>query len=265
MRFLFASISVLTLAGCNAGGNAGSALVDNFTLRTGIVAETPRSVVVRYNSMSSSLAEATAIAQAHCQTGRYDAALQTTSQASDFVIDAQFLCISSPTATAPTPSGSADIYLLHKSADLGDPEAMFKLGVLYSDKHGELPPDYPQSMLWLHRAADKGNSNAMALIGAAYIKGGIGVTADPTEAMRWLTKAANLGNAPSMAVLGTMYYQGIGVKMDKTEAAQWFRKAADLGVVQAMKILGQMYEEGVGVPVDKAEAQRWYQKATQKQ
>jgi len=62
-------------------------------LKTGIVAETPRSVVVRYNVLTSSLAEATSLAEYHCQKHGHDAALQQSSEASNLVVDAQYLCM----------------------------------------------------------------------------------------------------------------------------------------------------------------------------
>ena len=97
MRLLLVGVTALGLCGCGNGQSVSSGLlgplVDNFNLRTAIVAETPRSVVIRYNTVSSSLAEATTMAQARCQIRGRDAVLQTNRQTDDFLSDAQFMCL----------------------------------------------------------------------------------------------------------------------------------------------------------------------------
>jgi hypothetical protein len=93
VRALSTALLLLTLAGCSSGGTAGNSLVDNFRLRTGIVAETPKSVIVRYNTLSSSLAEATELAEAHCKAHGRDAVLQQTMRANDMVADVNYLCM----------------------------------------------------------------------------------------------------------------------------------------------------------------------------
>jgi hypothetical protein len=97
MRFRVIIIATLAVAGYGNSGQVTSELLDpladNFALRTAIVAETPRSVVIGYNTVSSSLAEATAMAQSRCQQRGRDAMLQTNQPTDDFLNDSQFACL----------------------------------------------------------------------------------------------------------------------------------------------------------------------------
>jgi TPR repeat protein len=182
---------------------------------------------------------------------------------------AVFACIvpSSGGPVVAATGGSAppvDSESMHRSADLGDADAMFKLGVLYSgvpSALGHLPSDYGQSMLWLHRAADHGNSNAMAFIGTYYLKGQDGLTADRGEAIRWLRKASELGNSLAMYALGMVLDRGPGPPADKEEAKRWFIKSAQLGFVDAMTMTGVKH----GQDRDYVEAMHWFRIAAEKQ
>ena len=219
-----------------------------------------------------------------------------------------FACVvpSSGVRSVPSTVNSAtvaDLEILRRSADLGDADAMFKLGVFYSgasNGQDHVAPDLEQSMLWLRRSADHGNSNAMALIGAAYIKGQYGFRADPAEAIRWLRKAANLGNLVAMYSLGMLLNQESSTPTEKSQSMQWFiksaqlgftdsmtmaglgyalggggqppnyleamhwlRMAGDKGVVEAMFFVAYFYRYGLGVAINYAEAMRWAQNASQ--
>jgi TPR repeat protein len=173
-----------------------------------------------------------------------------------------------PVAANATSALPVDINLLHHSADLGDTDAMVKLGVLYSgigSSLGHLPPDYGQSMLWLHRAADEGNSNAMAFIGASYLRGEDGLKADQGEAVRWLRKASELGNPAAMYSLGMVLGHGPSTPADKAEAMKWFIKSAQLGSVDAMTMAGIQYVSGVnGQGPNYVEANYWFRSAADK-
>lgn len=186
---------------------------------------------------------------------------------------AVFACIipSSGGPVVAAAGGSAppvDSESVHRSADLGDADAMFKLGVLYSgvsSAPGHMPADFVQSMLWLRRAADHGNSDAMALIGASYIKGQDGLTADRGEAIRWLRKASELGNAPAMYALGMVLDRDPGTPADKAEARIWFIKSAKLGFLDAMTMTGVRYiSPEHGQAPDYGEAMHWLRMAAEK-
>jgi TPR repeat protein len=186
---------------------------------------------------------------------------------------AVFACITPssggpPAAAKATGVAFGDINSLHRSADLGDTDAMVRLAVLYSgtlSPLGDLPPDYGQSMLWLRRAADQGNSNAMAFIGAFYITGQDGLKADQGEAVRWLRKASDLGNSTAMYSLGMALEHGPGTPADKAEAMRWFIRSAQLGSVDAMTMSGIRYISGVnGQGPNYVEAIHWFQTAADK-
>jgi TPR repeat protein len=154
-----------------------------------------------------------------------------------------------------------------KAADKGDANAMFELGVLYSngqDSNGQgVPQDYAKAREWFEKAADKDNSGAMFYLGVLYADG-LGVAQDYSKAREWYEKAADKGHAGAMSNLGVFYGNGQGVAQDYTKAREWFEKAAEKDDTNAMGNLGLLYENGDGVAKDHAKAREWYEKAADK-
>lgn len=104
-------------------------------------------------------------------------------------------------------------------AQAGDPDAQFRLGVMYAEGKG-VAPDDAEAALWFERAAAQGNPSAQYNLGASYV-------------------------------------DGAGVSKDMETAAKWFRRAADQGIVLAQLNLGMLYAAGAGVPQDNVEAMKW--------
>lgn len=127
--------------------------------------------------------------------------------------------IPSVRSTEPNINYTDALETYHRSADQGDPEAEFKIGLLYSQGHG-VAQDYAQAAVWYR-------------------------------------KAANHGDASAQAALGALYFLGEGVPQDYADAAVWFQKAADAGVIRAQYMLGTLYATGRGVQQDYAEAYFW--------
>ena len=74
------------------------------------------------------------------------------------------------------------------SADQGDAEAQFNLGVAY--RHGDgVPQDYVEAVMWCRKAADQGLAEAQHHLGYAYHNGN-GVPNDLVEAYAWYNVAA---------------------------------------------------------------------------
>ncbi len=88
------------------------------------------------------------------------------------------------------PRGGRD--RLREAAEGGDPEACYRLGLVYQSGSGRLPKDDLSAALWFRRAAEAGHRGAMAALADAYL-GGHGVLRDPREAARW-REAARQGS-----------------------------------------------------------------------
>jgi trehalose/maltose transport system substrate-binding protein len=148
-----------------------------------------------------------------------------------------------------------------KAADKGDGSAMNHLGELYKEGGPGLAQDNAQARAWYQKAADKGDAEAMYKLGQLYWEGGPGLAQDYAEAREWYQKAAEAGNAVGMNKLGYLYRYGLGVAQDYAQAREWFQKAADKGDAEAMNNSGTLYRDGRGVAQDYAQARQWYQRA----
>ncbi len=73
---------------------------------------------------------------------------------------------------------------LRESAEAGDPEACFQLGLAHRRGERHRLKDDLTAVLWFRKAAEAGHPEAMAALAEAYL-GGHGVLRDPREAKRW--------------------------------------------------------------------------------
>jgi TPR repeat protein len=150
---------------------------------------------------------------------------------------------------------------LRKSAEQGDAEARFHLGVCYENGSG-VAKDEKEVVRWYRQAADQGHAIAQFNLGGCYATGS-GVVKDEKEAVRWYRQAAQQGHAVAQFNLGQCYTNGSGVAKDEKEAARWYQQAAEKGYAMAQFNLGVCYTNGSGVPKDVKEAVRWYRQAAE--
>lgn len=148
---------------------------------------------------------------------------------------------------------------LVKSAEQGDAESQFRLGLKYQKGDG-VPKSPLKSSEWCRRAAEQGLVDAQYHLGLIYSLGA-GVPIDKPESRRWYQKAAEGGHVEAQVKLGEIYSYGIDAPEDYQKSLLWFRKAADHGNEFAQVYVGMAYEFGKGVQVDHAKAAEWYQKA----
>ena len=148
------------------------------------------------------------------------------------------------------------------AAEQGDPEAQYKLGLLYQKGRG-VEQDYAKAVEWFQKAADKNHALAQYELGVAYRRGQ-GVEKDYAKALKWYRKAADQGCAPAQCDLGFMYDNGhgrkAGLRCGRPVVSQGGR-ARQLAPAQSN--LGVMYENGRGVEKDPAQAVQWYRKAAE--
>lgn len=145
---------------------------------------------------------------------------------------------------------------LRKAARSGNPEAQFRLGVMFGNGDG-VALDYDQAREWFEKAAAQGHENALITLAWMYANGA-GVETNETRARELYLKAAECGSAKAQYVVGTMFrFAQYGVEKDLKRAVQWYLKAADQGMPTAQFALGKMLMEGKGVVQDDAAALQW--------
>ena len=147
-------------------------------------------------------------------------------------------------------------------ADLGNPTAQVRLGLMYARGHG-VPRDDAEAVRWYRKAAEQGFAWGETNLGYMYSVGR-GVDKDDAQAVEWYRKAAATDFAMAQDNLGVMYRDGRGVTRDPVAAVDWFRKAAAVGYLEGQNNLGYMYASGQGVAQDDAEAVQWYRKAAER-
>ncbi|KAM7209284.1 hypothetical protein V8F20_000334 [Naviculisporaceae sp. PSN 640] len=128
--------------------------------------------------------------------------------------------------------------LFTQAADLGHPEANFRMGDAY--EHGKLncPRDPALSVHFYTGAAERGHSGAMMGLCAWYMVGAEPILEkDEEEAYEWARKAAELGNVKAQYTVGYFTEMGIGCRRDILEANVWYVKAADAGDARATQRL----------------------------
>lgn len=108
----------------------------------------------------------------------------------------------------------------------------------------------------IRASAEEGDAEAQYKLGLMYDAGQV-VTQNKAEAVKWYRLAAEQEYARAQNNLGTMYFYGTGVPQNSAEGAKWYRLAAEQGISEAQFNLGVMYDDGEGVPKDYAESYHW--------
>ena len=116
----------------------------------------------------------------------------------------------------------------------------------------------------LHREAEDGDAEAMYKLGDCYYFGKGGADVDRKEAVVWFKKGARLENVDCMRDLGFCYYNGDGIGQDRRQAFYWTRRAAETGDGNALGMMGMMYEKGHGTLLDIHRALGYYRQANAK-
>jgi TPR repeat protein len=159
-----------------------------------------------------------------------------------------------------------DEYVLAKRAwrmlaESGNPEAAYKLAMLFDTGADGVNQDSAQAAYWYLQAAEAGHLHAQHNLAVAYASGD-GVEMDISKALKWWKRAAQVGNKDSQYNLGILYAMGThGVKKNLEKAKKWWRKAAMKGDPMAQYNLGTIYANGEGHVRSYCEAIRWWEKS----
>jgi len=113
--------------------------------------------------------------------------------------------------------------LLSPLAAEGDPEAQFRMAIMYQN--------------------------------------GLGMVKNDQSAFDNMKAAAEQDHALAMHGLGFMYMEGECTEKDMPLALEWFHKASDAGMQGSMTTLAMMYRDGNGVEQNQDEANRLFKLA----
>ncbi len=186
---------------------------------------------------------------------------------------------------------------LRELAQKGDPDAMGKLGTLFTTGV-TAPPDLKEGLKWIRKSAEAGWPKAQYDL-AGHLLFGRGVSPDKNEALEWMDRAAKGGHANAQYSLGAANANADGMARNLETARQWLLKArrsgdpklsgrakqllakvesgdlrelpdlktlgasAAKGVADAQYRLGRVYREGIGVVQDYLKAEIFFRKSAQ--
>ncbi|PYH91896.1 hypothetical protein BO71DRAFT_358404 [Aspergillus ellipticus CBS 707.79] len=156
--------------------------------------------------------------------------------------------------------------LYYAAAKQGHAQSAYRVAVcceIGQEEGGGTKRDPFKAVDWYKRAARLGDPPAMYKMGMIMLKGLLGQQKNPREGVEWLKRAADradIENPHALHELALMYAGGNEfVAMDEIYASQLFHQAADLGYKFSQFRLGSAYEYGLmGCPVDPRQSIIWY-------
>lgn len=150
-------------------------------------------------------------------------------------------------------ASTGDLFLA--SANKGDREAQFKVGLMYLNGNDGFPKDERKAFHWLNKAASQDHTNAQFEIGMMYYKPG---NDDNSQAESLLLKAADKGHSNAQYFLAAIYSQN----QQYDDAARWLDRAFQNNHEEALEMLIDLYMSGkLGSP-DKDRVLRWLEQAS---
>ncbi|KAF5667961.1 hypothetical protein FHETE_5501 [Fusarium heterosporum] len=157
------------------------------------------------------------------------------------------------------------------AAKLGHAAAAYRTAVCCEIGHedgGGTRKDPLKAIQWYKRAATLGDPPAMYKVGMILLKGLLGQPRNPREAVGWLKRAAERADAENphaLHELGLLYESAQPndvIIRDEAYAYSLFLQAADLGYKFSQYRLGCAFEYGLlGCPIDPRQSIQWYSRA----
>ncbi|CAK46378.1 hypothetical protein AnigIFM59636_008034 [Aspergillus niger] len=158
--------------------------------------------------------------------------------------------------------------LYHSAAKSGHAQSAYRVAVcceIGQEEGGGTKRDPFKAVQWYKRAASLGDPPAMYKMGMILLKGLLGQAKNPREGISWLKRAADRADAENPHALHelALMYANAGpndvVVRDEAYASQLFHQAAELGYKFSQFRLGSAYEYGLmGCPVDFRQSIIWY-------
>ncbi|KAF3490702.1 enzyme activator [Arthroderma uncinatum] len=161
--------------------------------------------------------------------------------------------------------------LYQSAAKMGHAESAYRLAVcceMGQEGGGGTRRDPMKAVQWYRRAASLGDPPAMYKMGMILLKGLLGQPKNPREALSWLKRAAERAdedNPHALHELALLYENPQGnnaIIQDENYARELLHQAGELGYKFSQHRLGAAYEYGlVGCPVDPRQSIYWYTQA----
>ncbi|KAL2871473.1 putative chitin synthase activator (Chs3) [Aspergillus lucknowensis] len=161
--------------------------------------------------------------------------------------------------------------LYNSAAKQGHAQAAYRVAVcceIGQEEGGGTKRDPFKAVQWYKRAATLGDPPAMYKMGMILLKGLLGQARNPREAISWLKRAAERAdeeNPHALHELALLYASATDndvVIRDEAYASQLFHQAAELGYKFSQFRLGMAYEYGLmGCPVDSRQSIMLYSAA----
>lgn len=157
-------------------------------------------------------------------------------------------------------------YWIKQALALGDPEALFLVGVREVGNVSNAKA-YRTGIQHLEEAAEQGNVDAQLRLGDIYRQRRTGTPSDQyydlAKAFGYSNQAAKAGNPVAMTHCGEALVSGKGTNKNDSLAIDWFTNAgAEKKHVPAQLRLGDLYLSGVATgQVDPFQAYHWYRRA----
>ncbi|GAW15999.1 hypothetical protein ANO14919_054210 [Xylariales sp. No.14919] len=151
-----------------------------------------------------------------------------------------------------------------ETADAMYNSAPYHLGMMYETGYGDdIFKDESYAAELFTQAAELGHPEAGYRMGDAYEHGKLDCPRDPALSVHFYTGAAERGHAAAMMGLCAWYLVGADpiLEKDEEEAYEWARRSAELDFVKAQYAVGYFTEMGIGCRRDILEANVWYVKA----
>ncbi|PYH46036.1 putative chitin synthase activator (Chs3) [Aspergillus saccharolyticus JOP 1030-1] len=157
--------------------------------------------------------------------------------------------------------------LYYAAAKQGHAQSAYRVAVcceIGQEEGGGTKRDPFKAVQWYKRAAALGDPPAMYKMGMILLKGLLGQAKNPREGVAWLKRAADradVENPHALHELALMYANGGNdvVARDEAYASQLFHQAAELGYKFSQFYLGNAYEYGLlGCPVDPRQSIIYY-------
>ena len=149
---------------------------------------------------------------------------------------------------------STDILELRTSAQSGNPESQYKLGLLYEHGDGDgdgdgLLIDHKLAAFWLRKAAEQGHIEAQFILGSMLDEYGL-IAKSKNEAEHWIRVAASAGHHDASAMLEEHLLDGAWLDIGEDSIVN---NDAKISVMNESRAKNQIEENSNFMPVNEEE------------
>jgi TPR repeat protein len=145
---------------------------------------------------------------------------------------------------------------IKKKAELGNPEAIFYMGLIHEDGSSGAVQDFNTSLFWYDKAIKLGSSEALVRKGIIHINPKFEARKFSVAIDSFL-EAADEGEVEAYQWLGYMYKQGYGFPKNNQRAVEFYTKGALAGVAKSQAVLSILTANGTGIVQNEIDGYAW--------